>query len=98
MGECCTANFSLYTGSKHSVEGITTCAAIKEAAYGVRVNSLAPDSTDTDMLYRLLRAPEKQAAHYANVATERAASSAAIADAVPFVASGKASYIPTPLF
>jgi NAD(P)-dependent dehydrogenase (short-subunit alcohol dehydrogenase family) len=60
MGERGAANFSLYAGSKHAVEGITKSAALEAAAYGVRVNAVAPGPTDTAMLDRLTGSAEKR--------------------------------------
>jgi NAD(P)-dependent dehydrogenase (short-subunit alcohol dehydrogenase family) len=93
MGERGAANLSLYTGSKHAVEGITKSAALEAAAYGVRVNAVAPGPTETAMLDRLTGSAEKKAAFFAAVPLKRGASPAEIADAVVFVASGKAAYI-----
>ena len=59
MGERGAANMSLYVGSKHAVEGITKSAAIEAAAYGVRVNAVAPGPTETAMLDRLAGSTEK---------------------------------------
>jgi NAD(P)-dependent dehydrogenase (short-subunit alcohol dehydrogenase family) len=93
MGERGAANFSLYTASKHAVEGITKSAALEGAAYGVRVNAVAPGPTETAMLDRLTGSAEKKAAFFAAVPLKRGASPAEIADAIAFVASGKAAYI-----
>jgi NAD(P)-dependent dehydrogenase (short-subunit alcohol dehydrogenase family) len=93
MGERGAANFSLYTGSKHAVEGITKSAALEAAAYGVRVNAVAPGPTETAMLNRLTGSAEKKTAFFAAVPLKRGASPAEIADAIFFVASGKAAYI-----
>ncbi len=93
MGERGAANLSLYTGSKHAVEGITKSAALEGAAYGVRVNAVAPGPTETAMLDRLTGSAEKKAAFFAAVPLKRGASPGEIADAVVFVASGKAAYI-----
>jgi NAD(P)-dependent dehydrogenase (short-subunit alcohol dehydrogenase family) len=93
MGGRGAANFSLYAGSKHAVEGITKSVALEAAAYGVRVNAVAPGPTDTAMLDRLTGSAEKKAAFYAAVPLKRGASPAEIADAIVFVASGKAAYI-----
>ena len=93
MGERGAANLSLYAGSKHAVEGITKSAALEGAAYGVRVNAVAPGPTETAMLDRLTGSAEKKAAFFAAVPLKRGASPDEIADAVVFVASGKAAYI-----
>jgi NAD(P)-dependent dehydrogenase (short-subunit alcohol dehydrogenase family) len=93
MGERGAANLSLYTGSKHAVEGITKSAALEGAAYGVRVNAVAPGPTETAMLDRLTGSAEKKAAFFAAVPLKRGASPDEIADAVVFVASDKAAYI-----
>jgi NAD(P)-dependent dehydrogenase (short-subunit alcohol dehydrogenase family) len=93
MGERGAANLSLYTGSKHAVEGITKSAALESAAYGVRVNAVAPGPTETGMLDRLTGTPDKKAAFYAAVPMKRGASPSEIADVVVFVASVKAAYI-----
>jgi NAD(P)-dependent dehydrogenase (short-subunit alcohol dehydrogenase family) len=93
MGSRGAANFSLYAGSKHAVEGITKSAAIEAAGYGVRVNAVAPGPTGTAMLDRLTGSPEKKAAFYAAVPMKRGASPAEIADAIVFVGSSKSSYI-----
>ena len=93
MGERGAANLSLYTASKHAVEGITKSAALEGAAYGVRVNAVAPGPTETAMLDRLTGSAEKKAAFFAAVPLKRGASPAEIAEAIVFVASGKAAYI-----
>jgi NAD(P)-dependent dehydrogenase (short-subunit alcohol dehydrogenase family) len=93
LGERGAANLSLYAGSKHAVEGITKSAAIEAAAYGVRVNAVAPGPTETAMLDRLAGSTEKSAAFYAAVPLKRGATPEEIADAVVFVASDKAAFI-----
>jgi NAD(P)-dependent dehydrogenase (short-subunit alcohol dehydrogenase family) len=93
MGERGAANLSLYAGSKHAVEGITKSAALEAAPYGVRVNAVAPGPTETAMLDRLTGSPERKAAFFAAVPLKRGAAPAEIADAVVFLASGKAAYI-----
>jgi NAD(P)-dependent dehydrogenase (short-subunit alcohol dehydrogenase family) len=93
MGERGAANMSLYTGSKHAVEGITKSAALEAAAFGVRVNAVAPGPTATAMLDRLTGSPEKKAAFYAAVPLKRGGRPEEIADAIAFVASDKAAFI-----
>jgi NAD(P)-dependent dehydrogenase (short-subunit alcohol dehydrogenase family) len=93
MGERGSANMSLYAGSKHAVEGITKSAAIEAAAFGVRVNAVAPGPTETAMHDRLTGAPEKKAAFYAAIPLKRAGTPDEVADAITFLASDKARFI-----
>jgi NAD(P)-dependent dehydrogenase (short-subunit alcohol dehydrogenase family) len=93
MGERGAANLSLYTASKHAVEGLTKSAALEAAASGVRVNAVAPGPTDTAMLDRLTGTPDKKAAFYAAVPLKRGAKPDEIADAIVFLASDKAAFI-----
>jgi NAD(P)-dependent dehydrogenase (short-subunit alcohol dehydrogenase family) len=93
MGERGAANLSLYTASKHAVEGLTKSAALEAAASGVRVNAVAPGPTETGMLERLTGTPDKKAAFYAAVPLKRGARPEEIADAVTFLGSPKASFI-----
>jgi NAD(P)-dependent dehydrogenase (short-subunit alcohol dehydrogenase family) len=93
MGERGAANMALYTGSKHAVEGITKSAAIEAAAFGVRVNAVAPGPVETAMLDRLTGSPDKKAAFYAAIPLKRGGTAEEIADAILFAASGKAAFI-----
>jgi NAD(P)-dependent dehydrogenase (short-subunit alcohol dehydrogenase family) len=93
MGERGAANLALYVGSKHAVEGLTKSAAIEAAAYGVRVNAIAPGPTDTAMLDRLTGTPDGKAAFVSTVPLRRGGRPEEIANAILFVASAKASYI-----
>jgi NAD(P)-dependent dehydrogenase (short-subunit alcohol dehydrogenase family) len=93
MGERGAANLSIYTASKHAVEGLTKSAAIEAAAFGVRVNAVAPGPTETAMLDRLTGSPERKAMFFAAVPMKRGATPDEIADAIVFVGSDKASYI-----
>ena len=73
MGERGAANLSLYTASKHAVEGLTKSAALEGAPFGVRVNAVAPGPTETAMLDRLTGAADKKAAFVAAVPLKRGA-------------------------
>ena len=93
MGSRGAANMSLYAASKHAVEGMTKCAAIEAAGFGVRVNAVAPGPTETAMLDRLADSPEKKAAFYAAVPMKRGGTPEEIAAAILFVASDAAAYL-----
>jgi NAD(P)-dependent dehydrogenase (short-subunit alcohol dehydrogenase family) len=93
MGHRGAPGASLYTASKHAVEGLTKAAALEGAASGIRVNAIAPGPIETEMLNRFTGSAEKKAGLVAGIPLKRAGSPAEIADAVMFVASRKASFI-----
>jgi NAD(P)-dependent dehydrogenase (short-subunit alcohol dehydrogenase family) len=93
MGERGAANLSLYTASKHAVEGLTKSSALEGALFGVRINAVAPGPTETGMLDRLTGTPDKKAAFFAAVPLKRGARPEEIANAIVFLASSKASFI-----
>jgi NAD(P)-dependent dehydrogenase (short-subunit alcohol dehydrogenase family) len=84
---------SVYVGSKHAVEGMTKSAALEVAGTGVRVNVVAPGTTDTGMLTRFTNTDENKAALVSTVPVKRLATSEEIAHVIVFVASANASYM-----
>jgi NAD(P)-dependent dehydrogenase (short-subunit alcohol dehydrogenase family) len=84
---------SVYVGSKHAVEGITKSAALEVAQTGVRVNVVAPGTTDTGMLTRFTDTDENKAALVSTVPVKRLATPEEIARVIVFVASADASYM-----
>ena len=84
---------SIYAASKHAVEGLTKSAALEAAAYGVRVNAVAPGPTDTGMLDRFTRTAENKAALASGVPLGRVGRPEELAQAIVFIASDKASFI-----
>src|SRR6201997_5163006 len=93
MGHRGAPGASLYTASKHAVEGLTKSAALEAAASGVRVNAVAPGPVETGMLNRFTGTAERKAALMAGVPLKRVGTPTEIADAIVFVASPKASFI-----
>jgi NAD(P)-dependent dehydrogenase (short-subunit alcohol dehydrogenase family) len=93
MGHRGAPGASLYTASKHAVEGLTKSAALEAAAFGVRVNAVAPGPIETAMLDRFTGGAERKAGLVASVPLKRAGRPEEIADAIVFVASARASFI-----
>jgi NAD(P)-dependent dehydrogenase (short-subunit alcohol dehydrogenase family) len=87
------AGVSLYSASKHAVEGLTKSAALEAAARGVRVNAVAPGPIDTDMLSRFTGTADRKAAATAGVPLKRLGRPEDVAQAIVFLASDKAAFI-----
>ena len=92
-GSVGAAGASVYVASKHAVEGLTKSAALEVAGTGVRVNVVAPGTTDTAMLTRFTNTDQNKAALISTVPVKRLATSAEIAQVIAFVASANASYM-----
>jgi NAD(P)-dependent dehydrogenase (short-subunit alcohol dehydrogenase family) len=84
---------AIYTASKHAVEGLTKVAALEGAAFGVRVNAVAPGPVETEMLDRFTGTAERKAGLVAGVPLKRAGKPDEIAQAIVYLASGHASYV-----
>jgi len=82
---------SVYSASKHAVEGLTKSAA-QAAASGVRINAVAPGPIETAMLNRFTGSPERKAGLVAGVPLQRAGEPDEIANAIVFLASSKSSF------
>jgi NAD(P)-dependent dehydrogenase (short-subunit alcohol dehydrogenase family) len=93
MGHKAAPGASMYTASKHAVEGLTKAAAIEGAAFGVRVNAVAPGPTETAMLNRFTGSDDRKAGLIAGVPLKRAGAPEEIADAIVFLASEQASFL-----
>jgi NAD(P)-dependent dehydrogenase (short-subunit alcohol dehydrogenase family) len=93
VGKKAAPGASVYSASKHAVEGMTKSAALEAAAFGVRVNAIAPGPTETDMLTRFTGNADRKAGLIAGVPLKRAGTVEEIAEAIVFLASEKASFI-----
>ena len=92
-GSVGAAGASVYVASKHAIEGLTKSAALEVAGTGVRVNVVAPGTTDTGMLTRFTSTDKNKAALVSTVPFKRLATPEEIAHVIAFVASENASYM-----
>jgi NAD(P)-dependent dehydrogenase (short-subunit alcohol dehydrogenase family) len=93
MGHKAAPGASIYTASKHAVEGLTKAAALEGAAFGVRVNAVAPGPIETAMLDRFTGTDDRKVGLIAGVPLKRAGEPEEIAKAIVFLASDQASYL-----
>jgi NAD(P)-dependent dehydrogenase (short-subunit alcohol dehydrogenase family) len=97
-GRTGAAGASLYSASKHAVEGLTKSAALEAASSGVRVNMVAPGPVDTGMLNRFTGTDERKAGLTATVPLKRVGRPEEIAQTIVFLSSDKASFITGALY
>jgi 3alpha(or 20beta)-hydroxysteroid dehydrogenase len=91
--------FSPYVASKHAVIGLTRCAALEGAPYGIRVNAVAPGHIDTRMARALTAQidPEHPDEVYQRTAERvpmgRYGTAEEVANLVTWLLSDDASYV-----
>ncbi len=84
----------VYNASKHGVVGMTKCAAMDMGPHGVRVNSIAPGATRTEMAEAYFRQmPSALEGVLAMIPMDRIADPAETAQAVCWLLSDKASFV-----
>ena len=84
---------SVYTASKHAVEGLTKSAALEAAVFGVRVNAVAPGPIETEMLNRFTGSAERKAGLIAGVPLKRSGTPEEIAQTALFLAADESSFV-----
>ena len=84
---------SVYSASKHAVEGLTKSAALEVASSDVRVNMVAPGPIETGMLNRFTGTAERKAGLVRTVPLNRLGRPEEVANTIMFLASDKASFI-----
>lgn len=93
LGKIGAPGASVYTASKHAVEGLTKAAALEASASGVRVNAIAPGPVETGMLNRFTGTAENKAGLISGIPLGRAGAPEEIAEAILYLASDKASFL-----
>ncbi|MEY2925625.1 MAG: hypothetical protein RL367_102 [Pseudomonadota bacterium] len=89
-----SAGASAYYASKHAVLGMTKCAALENAARGIRVNAVCPGLVMTDLVEKgFASAPDKLAVLTARIPMQRLGTTREIADAVLWLASDESSFV-----
>jgi NAD(P)-dependent dehydrogenase (short-subunit alcohol dehydrogenase family) len=86
LGKVGAPGASVYSASKHAVEGLTKSAALEGAESGVRVNAVAPGPVETEMLNRFTGSADRKAGYLATLPIKRAATPEEIADTIVFLA------------
>ena len=84
---------SVYSASKHAVEGLTKSAALEVASLGIRVNAVAPGPIDTDMFDRFAGSPESKERTKAKQPVGRLGRPEEVASVIVYVGSNGAPFL-----
>ncbi len=88
------AGASIYSASKHAVEGFTKSVALEVGTQGVRVNAVAPGPIQTGMLDRFTGGQADVKSYLATLnAQKRIGHPDEIAHAIAFIASEEAGFV-----
>jgi NAD(P)-dependent dehydrogenase (short-subunit alcohol dehydrogenase family) len=97
LGTVVAPSMSLYNATKHAVNGLTKTAALEVAKQGIRVNTVSPAVIETEMIQRMVGAPEAntpERQHFASLhPIGRIGQPEEIASAVLYLSSPGASFI-----
>jgi NAD(P)-dependent dehydrogenase (short-subunit alcohol dehydrogenase family) len=96
LGRAVTPGVGAYAAAKAGIEGLVRTLAVDHAAEGIRVNCIAPGSTDTPMMW-LGIAPEKideaRRVCEEDIPLARVADALELARPILFLASDEASFV-----
>jgi NAD(P)-dependent dehydrogenase (short-subunit alcohol dehydrogenase family) len=87
------AGASIYSASKHAVEGLTKSVALEVGALGIRVNAIAPGPIQTGMLDRFTGGEQGKAYLATLNAQKRIGEPDEIAQAILYIASNAATFV-----
>lgn len=94
LGHIGMPGVSVYTASKHAVEGLTKSAALEGAAVGVRVNAVSPGPIETGMFNRFVgNNDEAKNGFLQTIPMKRAGRPEEVARLIVFLGSDNASYM-----
>jgi NAD(P)-dependent dehydrogenase (short-subunit alcohol dehydrogenase family) len=93
LGKKGGAGASVYSASKHAVEGLTKSAALEVAKLGIRVNAVAPGPIETDMLTRFAGNADSKSRTKAKVPVQRFGQPEEVANAIVFIGSYKSPFL-----
>jgi NAD(P)-dependent dehydrogenase (short-subunit alcohol dehydrogenase family) len=93
LGHRAVPGASIYVASKHAVEGLTKAAALEGAAFGVRVNAVAPGPVETGMLDRFTGSADRKAGLIAGVPLKRSGTPDEVAQTIVFLTSDKSPFL-----
>ena len=82
---------TMYSATKHAINGVTKALALELGPYNILVNSVCPGFTNTDLVKR--NPPEKNALIAKDIPLGRFAEPKEIAELVSFLISDKNTYI-----
>lgn len=82
---------TMYSATKHAINGVTKALALELGPYNILVNSVCPGFTNTDLVKR--NTPEKNALIAKDIPLGRFAEPKEIAELVSFLISDKNTYI-----
>jgi A-factor type gamma-butyrolactone 1'-reductase (1S-forming) len=83
----------IYSASKHAILGMSKSAALQYSRQGIRVNSVSPGSTDTEMLRSIYPDQSELNSRAERAPLGRLGEPDEVAEAVVWLLSSKSSYI-----